>query len=146
MRNHINLFFGQVKVKLTLILQYWMVSTDIRNLSQESEKESTTFGRDTNEALVRLGLQKKKEAIDDLRSQLAQVEDALVARGAKTFREQHPNIQDPPESLCVHASSDQEAQTYGYSFCFSDSPTQLYMQFREIPDLTEKRRAAYIDL
>lgn len=119
-----------------------MVSTDIKKLLQVFENESSAFERDTNKPFVRL----KKEAIEELRSQLARVEDALVARGAKTFREQHPHIQDPPESPCIHIPVGQEAKSYVYSFSFSDSPTQHYSPFRESPDLTEKRRSAYIDL
>lgn len=75
----------------------------------------------------------KKDAIADLMSQLQHAEEALVARGAKTFQELHPDIQNPPEARDTSIKEDEKPYEYNFSF-------------QGVKDVTEARKAAYIQL
>ncbi|KAK8056279.1 hypothetical protein PG993_001506 [Apiospora rasikravindrae] len=87
--------------------QHLVVSKDIQNRAAFHEGEVCRFQKEMEQISSHDGLEMKKEAIKDLMSQLQRVEEALVARGAKTFKELHPDIQGPPEAP---DSSNKEAE------------------------------------
>ncbi|KAK7951449.1 uncharacterized protein PG986_007177 [Apiospora aurea] len=113
--------------------QHLVVSEDIQNRVAFHEGEVCRFEKEMEQINSHDGLEMKKEAIADLLSQLEQVEEALVARGAKTFKELHPDIQGPPEA--PDSSSKEDKKPYEYNFSFSG-----------VKDVTETRKAAYIQL
>ncbi|KAK8027172.1 Ankyrin repeat protein [Apiospora marii] len=113
--------------------QHWVVSADIRNRLAFYEKELVRFQKESEQISNHDGLTMKKDAIADLMSQLQQVEEALVARGAKTFHELHPDIENPQETR--GSSIKEEEKPYEYNF-----------SFKGVKDVTEARKAAYIQL
>ncbi|KAK8049555.1 hypothetical protein PG994_011285 [Apiospora phragmitis] len=97
------------------------------------KEELDRFEKEMGQISNHDSLEMKKEAIADLVSQLQQTEEVLMARGAKTFRELHPDIENPQEAR--GSNNEEDEKLYEYSFSFKGAP-----------DVTEKRRAAYIQL
>ncbi|KAK7970708.1 hypothetical protein PG988_009781 [Apiospora saccharicola] len=113
--------------------QHLVVSKDIRNRMTFYEKELVRFQKVLEQISSHDGLGMKKNAIADIMSQLQQVEGALVARGAKIFQELHPDIQILQETR--DSSIKEEEKPYEYIFSFTG-----------VKDVTEARKAAYIQL
>ncbi|KAH7026489.1 uncharacterized protein B0I36DRAFT_273482 [Microdochium trichocladiopsis] len=113
--------------------QHWAVSSDIQYRVRYHEKELERFEKDRAAKANAAGLKEKQEAIDDLIAQLERVVSALEAKGAKSFKEQYPEIQDKTDSI---KSAKDESQT----------PYQFEFNFNGVKDLTEARKAAYIEL
>ncbi|RYP91396.1 hypothetical protein DL770_002441 [Monosporascus sp. CRB-9-2] len=112
--------------------QHWLVSTDIEDKVGAYEKELDRFEKQKKKIEQSKGLRKKKEAIRDAICQLEEVEKALKAKGAKTFKELHPEIEGPPATT---DDADKPAAPYDFDFIFKGAN-----------DITNKRRAAYIEL
>lgn len=80
------------------------------------------------------GLAEKKDAIQDVISQLEKVESALLEKGAKTFKELYPDIE-----FVSPAQDDMNAKQaqIDYSLSFT---------FKGVSDLTSNRNDAYLKL
>ncbi|RYO79042.1 hypothetical protein DL766_009476 [Monosporascus sp. MC13-8B] len=111
--------------------QHWLVSTDIEDKIGAYKNELDRFEKQKETSEQSKGLSKKKEAIRNAICQLEEVEKALKAKGAKTFRELHPDIEEPPTAT----DADKPAAPYDFDF-----------NFKGANDITNKRRAAYIEL
>ncbi|RYP25160.1 hypothetical protein DL765_000041 [Monosporascus sp. GIB2] len=112
--------------------QHWLVSTDIEDKIGAYKEKLDRFEKQKEKTEQSKGLSKKKEAIRDAICQLEEVEKALKAKGAKTFRELHPDIEEP---LTAADDADKPAAPYDFDF-----------NFNGVNDITNKRRAAYIEL
>ncbi|RYP71433.1 hypothetical protein DL771_004800 [Monosporascus sp. 5C6A] len=112
--------------------QHWLVSTDIEDKVGAYKKELNRFEKQKNKTEHSGGLSKKKEAIRDAICQLEEVEKALKAKGAKTFKELHPEIEGPPAATDDAANP---AAPYDFDFIFKGTN-----------DITNKRRTTYIEL
>ncbi|KAI1847358.1 hypothetical protein JX266_006583 [Neoarthrinium moseri] len=114
--------------------QQWVVSADVNSKVKSFNREVEVFNKEREELTSAKGLNEKKEAIADLIVQLEEVEKALIEKGALTFAQQYPEIQAPPES---NSSSNGDAASHEYQYDFN---------FRGTTDVTETRKAAYIEL
>lgn len=114
--------------------QHWVVSSDIAYRMRYHQKELERFEKDRAKKTSSAGLKEKQEAIDDLISQLESVVGALEAKGAKSFKEQYPDIQDKAESVSDTGDAKKQA------------PYEFEFGYTGVKDLTEARKAAYIEL
>lgn len=114
--------------------QHWVVHHDIKELTKDHEKAVKQFQKDRKNQETQNGSKEKREAIDELISQLEQVEKALLDKGGKTFSELYPKIQAPPPPS---PSDEDDATQADYKFEFSFTGTK---------DVTEVRQSAYIEL
>ncbi|KAK7757760.1 hypothetical protein SLS62_000138 [Diatrype stigma] len=112
--------------------QHWLVAADIENKVKAYTKELRRFEEEKKAKEEHKGLVKKKEAIRDTIAQLEEVEKALVARGAKTFRELYPF-----DDSKLGAVEDRVKPVSPYHFNFD---------FRGSTDVTDKRKTTYLDL
>ncbi|KAI3331654.1 ankyrin repeat protein [Xylariaceae sp. AK1471] len=113
--------------------KHWLVSTDIEK-EMAAYNDSEKLRKEKKKAASVEGLTEKKEAIQDAISQLEKVEAALLEKGAKTFKELHPNIE---------LMSQPEVAQY------EDTPKADYsleLGFRGVKDLTIDRKYAYFHL
>lgn len=115
--------------------QHWVVSKDIKYRMKLHKEELERFEKNFAEKANAPGLKQKQEAIDDLISQFEKVVAALEAKGAKTFREQYPDIENKIE-LASTAEQERAKQT----------PYEFLFDFNQVKDLTEARKAAYVSL
>ncbi|KAI1318143.1 ankyrin repeat protein [Xylariaceae sp. FL0255] len=111
--------------------QHWLVSADIAD-RQQAHKEVCKEIEEEEKKLSSEGLVAKKEAIEELISQFSRVEKALLAKDAKTFQELHPSID---------ARKDPQPEPQSQR-----SEYKLEFTFRNITDLTDSRKLAYIQL
>ena len=112
--------------------QWWVVSEDIDERVRGHHREQGHFEREKKELEESEGLPKKKEAIQEAIAQLEEVEKALQAKGAKTFKELHPDIEGPTNT---NDTKDRPPGPYEFKFTFKGAT-----------DLTDKREAAYVEL
>jgi ankyrin repeat protein len=113
--------------------RHWVVSTDIKEKTLSYKQELKRFEAKRKENDNQTGVKEKHEAIADIISQLEDVEKALVKEGAKTFSEQYPDIQAPSVAPTPHTVEDIKDYRFGFDF-------------RGVKDVTEIRKAAYIEL
>ncbi|KAH9887785.1 ankyrin repeat protein [Xylariomycetidae sp. FL2044] len=115
--------------------QHWVVSEDITELTEAYERELERFMKQKETNASMKGLREKREAIEDRLTQLEKVEEALAAKGAKTFKEQYPAIEEPPQSVKVSPPVNDPNPPYEFQFGFNN-----------VKDVTEARKCAYIKL
>ncbi|KAK9418110.1 putative Ankyrin repeat-containing domain protein [Seiridium unicorne] len=113
--------------------QRWVVANDIKAHIDSFEHQVKRFNRQQETLSEIPGAKEKKEAISHIISQLEQVEKALVAKGALTFKQQHPEIREPQSQT----GTTQMKASREYSFEFN---------IQGVKDVTESRKAAYIEL
>ncbi|KAI0889471.1 ankyrin repeat protein [Annulohypoxylon maeteangense] len=113
---------------------HYLVSTDIADRTNNYKKQLEKFEKEQAESVAEEELTEMDETTQDLISQLERVLELLVSKGAKTFREQYPDIQDPPESP-KESSEDR-----------SSLPYTLEIKFPHATDVTDARKDAYIRL
>ncbi|KAI1107653.1 ankyrin [Jackrogersella minutella] len=114
--------------------QHWLVSTDIKEQLDSYKKHLKRFEEGKTNSANEEGLTEKIDAAADLISQLERVQEALVAKGGKTFKELYPDIIEPVRAPVV---SPENRLPSSYTFVF---------KFTNTTDLTDARRAAYIKL
>lgn len=113
--------------------QHWVVKRDIEKNLDSYKEEVKRFHEQRKDQIDDEHIKIKKEAIAEMLSQLQKVEKALVAKGALTFKEQHPDIEAPAKHN--KQITDEKTPTYNYTF-----------NFHGTSDVTEVRKAAYIEL
>ncbi|KAI0199190.1 ankyrin repeat protein [Astrocystis sublimbata] len=116
--------------------KHWLVSADIESKIAGHKQAMETFKRESEQGNASKGLAEKKEAIQDIVSQLEKVKAALLEKGAKTFKELYPDIECMPGT--PDASNEKPPQaptTYSLSFTFQG-----------VKDLTANRNEAYLQL
>ncbi|KAI1339547.1 ankyrin repeat protein [Xylariaceae sp. FL0016] len=114
--------------------QHWVVSKDIKSSIETYECEAREHRENEKKNANAEGLAEKRQAIGNAISQLVEVGRALESRGAKTFKELYPQVEEPPLSP---DASDEDKPQEPYKFDFT---------FKNVRDVTESRKAAYIEL
>ncbi|RYC64850.1 hypothetical protein CHU98_g1360 [Xylaria longipes] len=114
--------------------KHWLVSVDIEAKIEGHKKNLETLKKEEKRIASLKGLAEKKEAIQDVISQLEKVENALLEKGAKTFKELYPEIEFMPQSQ--DDGNEKQLQT-DYSLSFT---------FKGVKDLTSNRNDAYLQL
>lgn len=114
--------------------QHWLVSSILDEKMEGHKRNLQNLEKDRARVSSLKGLAEKKEAIEDILSQLETVEKALLEKGAKTFKELYPNFETMP--LPQDDSNDNAFQA-DYS---------ALLGFKGMKDLTVDRRNAYEQL
>ncbi|GAP82928.2 putative ankyrin repeat protein [Rosellinia necatrix] len=114
--------------------QHWFVSRDIEEQMNRYKQNLENAKKKEKKVTSRKGLAEKKEAIEDLISQLEKVEKALLEKGAKTFEELYPHFEPTKRSQDYGREYD---STIEYSIGFG---------FKGLKDLTSVRHDAYLQL
>ncbi|KAL2759135.1 hypothetical protein ACRALDRAFT_2058287 [Sodiomyces alcalophilus JCM 7366] len=117
--------------------RHWTATEDIRIKKEKLEEQQRQFEMYENAVNNPEGIPEKKAAIQEAISDLEELEQAIVDKGGKTFRELHPDskpIQPPSYG--------------GHTGGMAEEPAQyrLDISFWNVTDVTEARQAAYIDL
>lgn len=81
------------------------------------------------------GIQLKKAAIDSAIATLKQIENEVIAKGGQKFKELHPDFLHENNPKIPHVREPQDLPRFKAEF-----------PFYGVSDLTEKRRAKYIEL
>jgi ankyrin repeat protein len=108
------------------------VKLEETRVSDKQVKE--TWEKRLKEYNERKGIAEKQEAIDALAAEFEQVEKELVAKGAKTFQELHPEKVVEKDDSHRRRSHDRETPPFGIEFDF------------KVHDLTDETREAYLKL
>lgn len=113
--------------------QHWVVKYDIDEKLKAYNEQVELFNKHRQTQINDDDVKIKKETIEKMISQLQQVEEALVAKGALTFAQQYPDIPAPAKQ--PKREKDQRNMDYDYKFNIFGAS-----------DVTDIRRAAYIEL
>ncbi|TGJ87446.1 hypothetical protein E0Z10_g1316 [Xylaria hypoxylon] len=114
--------------------QHWLVSSDIEEKIEGHKKKLENIRKEEKRIASLKGLAEKKEAIQDVIMQLEKVERALLAKGAKTFKELYPQIETMPRH---QDGANESTPQPDYS---------LLLSFKGVKDLTSDRENAYVQL
>lgn len=114
--------------------QHWLVSSSINEKMEGHKRNLQNLEKEKERISSLKGLAEKKEAIEDILSQLELVESALLEKGAKTFAELYPNFETTPQPQSDSNDSTSQAD-YG-----------ALLGFKGVKDLTLDRKNAYIQL
>lgn len=115
--------------------KHWVASTDLTNARKAFTEDTKTYEKKMKEFKELKGLQEKKEAIKEAIAAFENLEEILIKREAKTFKELHPDIEDPPAD---------NRQPYNYNWG-KKTPFEVSFSFRT-GELTEKLTQAYLEL
>ncbi|KAI3549731.1 hypothetical protein CABS01_12565 [Colletotrichum abscissum] len=118
--------------------QHWQISENIywRRVNYKRGVESYEKAKKDFEELK--GVPEKIEAIKEVITSLEKLEKAIIDKGGKTFAEIHPDIKFPDNNPTSHNRPwESQKKFYNYSYVFS---------FRNVTDVTEVRKAAYLEL
>ncbi|KAI1288909.1 ankyrin repeat protein [Xylaria venustula] len=113
---------------------HWLVSSDIDRKKKQAKKAFDILKKEEKRVASLQGRDEKKEAIQDVISQLKKVQAALLEKGAKTFKEKYPDIETPQQ---FNGNKVPGMPQVDYSFNVS---------FMGIKDLTPVRQIAYMRL
>ncbi|KAI1456874.1 ankyrin [Annulohypoxylon moriforme] len=114
--------------------KHWLVSTDIADKFDIYKMQLKKFEEERAEYANEGELTEMDAATQDLILQLERVLETLVSKGAKTFKEQFPDIPDPPATT-NESSENRPSLSYTLKF-----------QFPNATDVTDARKEAYIKL
>jgi hypothetical protein len=122
--------------------KHWLVSKDIQKLRDEFENDSKVYEKELCELSSKPGIQEKKQAIKDAIQVLENVENVMLEKGAKTFKELYPDFKDEGNNNNYYnnmfsgvANNGVGSVAYNYNFVFGN-----------VTDVTELRKTAYIRL
>ncbi|KKY22090.1 putative ankyrin repeat protein [Diplodia seriata] len=115
--------------------QQWVAVQMVQRELQDHESSMKRYRKEVEDAQKRKGLKEKKEAVDELCRQFEGVEEELLAKGAKTFAELHPDSVQKKRTLSPDLDDPREKK----------EPWKVEFSFR-IPDLTDKKREGYVSL
>ncbi|KAI1764033.1 ankyrin [Hypoxylon sp. FL1150] len=114
--------------------QHFLVSTDIQEKLDDYKRDLERFEGQKSKNDNLKGLPEKRQAIEDMISQLESVEKALQAKDAKTFKQMYPDIPEFEQSTSS-SSKNQSPPSYALEF-----------KFHNVTDVTDARKAAYVKL
>ncbi|KAJ8118133.1 hypothetical protein ONZ43_g4053 [Nemania bipapillata] len=114
--------------------QHWLLSVRFEEKIGCYKRNLENIKKEEERIASLEGLAEKKEAIQDIISQLEKVEQALLEKGAKTFKELYPNIEAMPQHE-EHSIENASEDDYN-----------LLLDFKGMKDLTSDRRDAYLRL
>lgn len=113
---------------------HFAAKRQVENAREAYEQELERYEEEKKRETDRTGVKEKQQALDSLISEFEQLEAMMVARGAKTFYELHPDIQKPSSS----GSRGSYERPAGEPFAVS-------LQFR-LGYLSEEERKRYLRL
>ncbi|KAJ3495440.1 hypothetical protein NLG97_g3396 [Lecanicillium saksenae] len=115
-----------------------LVSYDINNKKKLHEQSLKNYEEQCKKIAARGGAEEKQEALDAAIAELKTIEKAMLAAGAKTFAELHPDIETAKEnnnSRYYYSTEDEKEKTYDFDLWFENDR-----------NMTDSRRQGYIDL
>jgi hypothetical protein len=119
--------------------QHWVVSQDIERIRGSYQINLRGYEKQKAAHESASGEKEKASAIEKATKKVETVYKALLAKGAKTMSEIDPRPQDKGQGSGIpnpyHRALIQKKETYNYTF-----------SFRNVNDVTEARREAYIKL
>jgi ankyrin repeat protein len=117
--------------------EHWAISKEIKKLRKSYEKELKKYEKDKVLDDRASGFKEKDAAVAEAKKRMEKVRDALLAKGAKTFREIYPEFNSRLEST--------RHQQY-YNNLDSNNiqaPFKYVFSFRNVNDVTSARNVAY---
>jgi len=114
---------------------YWQVKIQIPDAKKQYDQELETYNQWVKSSKEPKGAEEKKAAVRSLLSEFEALESKLLERGAKTFKELHPNVTLQPRP----------DYSYGDYEPVPPQPWSPVLSFK-LPDLNDERRAAYMKL
>ncbi|KAI0144644.1 ankyrin repeat protein [Xylariaceae sp. FL1272] len=114
--------------------QHWVALVDARDTFKHYKAELEKYEEQERRLGALKGRKAKLDAIEGTISQLDKVEDGLLKRGGKTFKELHPNIETMDQT---QKSTETEDTKPDYAFEFG---------FQGVNNITAARKQAYIEL
>ncbi|KAH1375251.1 hypothetical protein KXW98_005362 [Aspergillus fumigatus] len=115
--------------------QLWTAKAALRSAHSSLESEQKRYDDDVKCAANRKGVDEKKAAVQLTLGEFEKLEEELLARGAKEFKQLFPDIRTP---------SDNDGNHYGSCATKSES-FRVTFDFRR-PDLNDITREGYIQL
>jgi hypothetical protein len=122
--------------------QHWLVSEDIIRENDVYKAALKLYEEAKNKFDELKGVAEKREAVDEAIKKMEKVEDFMLEKGAKTFKELHPELDGSTNgnnNNMSRNSTDEKKETKKESYKFN-------ITFHNTTDVTETRRAAYIEL
>lgn len=120
--------------------QHWLVSKAIDGLRKGHNKSVKQYEKTKTLPGHNAGVKEKEAAIAEAIKTMEKVKEALVAKGAKTFLDLHPEFKDRMETPRNHWS-----YRYGGTNP-ADEPFKYTFSFHNVTDVTEARKEAYFKL
>lgn len=117
--------------------RHTIISDDIAKEKIRYESRLKDYEEKSKEDEAKSGAAEKQAAIDSAISELKAIEDAMLAAGAKTFVQIHPDIKTATKSNRRQGREHQEDKPQPYNYDIS---------FNSDPNMTDSRRHGYIQL
>jgi hypothetical protein len=115
--------------------KHWIASTNLKNAKRTYDAKFTAYQRKIKDAKKpRPGLKHKENAIKECISTFEKVEQELLTKGGKTFKQLHPDIEDPDNSQTRHHYEPPKPKPFEVTFNFA------------VGELTEDLKELYIEL
>jgi len=119
--------------------QHWLVSQDIASRKKSYLWQTKEYQKDQQRLASQEGLVEKKAAIAEAVEVLEKIEKIILEKGGKTFQELHPDV-----STTTNPWNPYQATLQGTSV--DATHYQYVFTFQGVTDVTEARKAAYIQL
>ncbi|KAK3702220.1 hypothetical protein LTR37_015052 [Vermiconidia calcicola] len=113
---------------------FWSAQKQLDAAKKRYKDKLERYEKDLESSKDRTGVAEKQDAIDRMIGNFEQLEAALIQRGAKTFADLHPEVEEP-----------EKRQDFGYSPYDRDEPPkpfQIEINF-QIGDLTDEAQKRY---
>ncbi|KAK0647124.1 hypothetical protein B0T16DRAFT_354017 [Cercophora newfieldiana] len=120
---------------------YWMASGNVETKKESYKVAMENYERSLKNFEERKGVSEKKKAIEDALAGMEKVEVLLLDKGAKTFKELHPDIETNLNNNNSRSSSSSQPKADE-----AKKPYTYTLSFYNTNDVTEKRRQAYTEL
>ncbi|KOC16985.1 ankyrin repeat protein [Aspergillus flavus AF70] len=114
--------------------QLWTAERELNKAKRSYEKSLKVYEQGISDSENRKGVESKLQTIRDLVEQFEKLETVLSEKGAKTFKELFPDLQQP---------DDEDESSSPNRDC--DDPFELEFTFN-ISDLTDEKKDGYIKL
>ncbi|KAK3372674.1 hypothetical protein B0H63DRAFT_564053 [Podospora didyma] len=118
---------------------YWLASEDVKTKKERHEEAIKKYEKEVKQFEELKGLAEKKQAIQEALEGMEEIEAFLMEKGAKTFKELHPDIETQARQnnhYHPHSKADDDAK----------KPYKYTLKLNGTTDVTEKRRKAYEEL
>jgi hypothetical protein len=119
--------------------QHWAVSKEIDRIRKSHRQSLKRYEKTKTLPSPDDGVKEKEAAIAEAIKTMEKVKEALIAKGAKTFLELHPEFKDRMETPRNHWSFRTAAKA-------ADEPFKYTFSFQNVNDVTEARKEAYFKL
>ncbi|KAM7187495.1 Ankyrin repeat-containing domain protein [Naviculisporaceae sp. PSN 640] len=117
---------------------YWLASEDVKRKKKAYDEGMETYKVNLESFKKAKGLAEKKQAIAEALAGMERLEALLLEKGAKTFKELHPDIETDTSRNSRDNNQPRKED--------AKKPYQYHLSFSNTTDVTEKRRKAYQEL